>query len=202
MLRFPPIPPSQQTPAQKQAQDELESLGSAFGKHLTTKDHEGTMLGPFVPLLSVPPSSLFRVHVQALTNCLPFSYESMGAQQGLKPSLPATRRRYRGHSHLSLLSSPRFPISRLEFASLPFSPLHRPTIRRLFSTRTDASPSPLAYHLTRLRTRGLAPCLRDWIPWRKSLGNFHDVWQGLEDHWIPRLGKKPEAVWGVKGLPI
>lgn len=51
MLRFPPIPPSQQTPEQKQAQNELESLGPVFGKALTAKDHDGTMIGPFVPLL-------------------------------------------------------------------------------------------------------------------------------------------------------
>ncbi|KAL8731532.1 MAG: hypothetical protein Q9166_003378 [cf. Caloplaca sp. 2 TL-2023] len=61
MSRFPPIPPSRQTPEQKHAQDEVESLGSVFGNPLASKDNNGTMLGPFlcrpfVSLASVNPT--------------------------------------------------------------------------------------------------------------------------------------------------
>ncbi|KAL8709362.1 MAG: hypothetical protein Q9225_007466 [Loekoesia sp. 1 TL-2023] len=57
MSRYPPIPPAQQTPEQKQAQAEIESLGSIFGGPLTRKDGDGTMLGPFVPMLYSPQST-------------------------------------------------------------------------------------------------------------------------------------------------
>ncbi|PGH16656.1 hypothetical protein AJ80_05158 [Polytolypa hystricis UAMH7299] len=55
MSRFPPIPPNELTPEQKEGHDEMDALAQqTFGSTFTLKNEEGALLGPFAPLLYTP----------------------------------------------------------------------------------------------------------------------------------------------------
>lgn len=52
MSRFPPIPPSEQTPEQEVLHKEMElATQKEFGSAFTLKNSDGAFLGPFAPLL-------------------------------------------------------------------------------------------------------------------------------------------------------
>lgn len=56
--RYPPVPPSQQTPAQKDTHAAMERVAQLFGECFIAKRDDGAMLGPFAPFMYVerPPT--------------------------------------------------------------------------------------------------------------------------------------------------
>ena len=52
MTRFPPIPPSEQTPEQEVLHKEMDlRTQKEYGSTITLKNSEGALIGPFAPLL-------------------------------------------------------------------------------------------------------------------------------------------------------
>jgi hypothetical protein len=82
MSRFPPIPPSDRTPEQEAFHKDIDVLvEKAYGSTFTLRDSEGSLLGPFGPLLYGYPVDIQYSQALITVQLYSFARQGMGGDK-------------------------------------------------------------------------------------------------------------------------